>query len=65
MDLIGRARFAAVSSDSTGATKVARRELCREVPTVLNCPDPQHHTNLMLKDICQLAYFASVSSPSI
>lgn len=57
MDHIGRFRFAAVTSDSTGNTKVARRLLCESVPTLLNCPDPIHHINLLIKDICKLEYF--------
>lgn len=60
MTAIGLHRFAAVTSDSTGNTKLARRLLCISVPTLLDCPDPIHHTNLMIKDICKLPYFKTV-----
>ncbi|TDL14241.1 hypothetical protein BD410DRAFT_734381 [Rickenella mellea] len=60
MDRVGRERFAGVCSDSTGNTKGCRRELCRLVPTLINLPDPAHHTNLAVKDICALEFFKSV-----
>lgn len=57
IDEIGSARFAGVSSDNTGNTRVARRELCAELPLIINCPDAVHHINLLIKDICKLDYF--------
>ncbi|KAH9936967.1 ribonuclease H-like domain-containing protein, partial [Amylocystis lapponica] len=60
IDSIGRTRFSGACSDSTGNTKACRRELCKAIPTIINVPDPVHHTALPVKDICKLSYFQPV-----
>ncbi|KAJ3510647.1 hypothetical protein NLJ89_g4557 [Agrocybe chaxingu] len=57
MDLVGHDHFIAVSSDNTGNTRVARDILSKEVPLLLNLPDPAHHLNNTWKDIANLPYF--------
>ncbi|TFY51406.1 hypothetical protein EVJ58_g10585 [Rhodofomes roseus] len=57
---IGEGRFSAVSSDSTGNTKMCRRLLSATIPTILDLPDPVHHTNLPIKNICALEFFEDV-----
>ncbi len=57
MDSIGRGRFSAVVSDSTGNTRLHRELLTIEIPTLLNLPDIVHFINNTLKDIIQLPYF--------
>lgn len=51
MKEIGPERFAAVTSDNTGNTRVARRTICDEYPHILNLPDPCHHLHNALADI--------------
>ncbi|KDQ60480.1 hypothetical protein JAAARDRAFT_712510 [Jaapia argillacea MUCL 33604] len=51
MQRVGTARFASVSSDNTGNTQVARRELCLAVKTLINVPDPIHLINNAIQDI--------------
>ncbi|KAH9916555.1 ribonuclease H-like domain-containing protein [Amylocystis lapponica] len=60
INAIGCSRFSGVSSDSTGNTKACRRLLCAKIPTIINFPDPVHHTALAVKDICQLEFFEPV-----
>ncbi|OBZ75404.1 hypothetical protein A0H81_04594 [Grifola frondosa] len=60
IDSIGRTRFSGVTSDSTGNTKACRRLLCAMIPTIINLPDPVHHTALTIKDICQLEFFSPI-----
>ncbi|TFY55990.1 hypothetical protein EVJ58_g7909 [Rhodofomes roseus] len=62
IDLIGRGRFSAASSDSTGNTRLCRRRLCATIPTMFDIPDPVHHTNLPIKNICKLSFFKEVIS---
>ncbi|KAJ7581665.1 hypothetical protein C8J56DRAFT_793395, partial [Mycena floridula] len=38
-------------SDTTGNVKKARRLICEKWPWILNCPDPCHQLNLLMKDI--------------
>lgn len=59
---VGEGRFSAATSDSTGNTKLCRRLLCAAFPTLLNLPDPVHHTNLPVKNICALKFFEQVIS---
>jgi hypothetical protein len=60
MDSIGRKRFAGYSCDSTKNTKGSRYELIKEVPTIIDLPDPVHHTHNTIGEICSLEYFAKV-----
>ncbi|KAH9910980.1 uncharacterized protein B0H18DRAFT_893769, partial [Fomitopsis serialis] len=60
IDVIGRGRFSAASSDSTGNTKACWCYLCATIPTMVNLPDPVHHTNLPIKNICKLLFFKDV-----
>ncbi|EMD37924.1 hypothetical protein CERSUDRAFT_73706 [Gelatoporia subvermispora B] len=60
IESIGRTRFAGICSDSTGNTKNCRQRVCNAIPTIINFPDPVHHTALAVKDLCQLDYFRSV-----
>ncbi|KAF7980497.1 hypothetical protein HWV62_37998 [Athelia sp. TMB] len=43
--------FSLVVSDTTGNVKKCRRLICEKWPWILNCPDPCHQLNLMMKDI--------------
>lgn len=45
------ASFSLVVSDTTGNVKKCRRLICNKWPWILNCPDPCHQLNLMMKDI--------------
>lgn len=60
MDLVGREHFSGISGDSTGNTKLARKIVCRKVPTLINLPDICHHTSLAIKDIGRLEMFDEV-----
>ena len=44
-------RFSIIVSDTTGNVKKCRRLICEKWPWILNCPDPCHQLNLMMKDI--------------
>ena len=57
MEDIGPYRFAGVTSDSTGNTKVARKLLRKNYPWLLDLPDPCHAMNLLISDICKLPAF--------
>ena len=59
--LIGAPQFAGVVSNSTGNTKACRQKLTEKIPTMFNIPDSVHHTNLVVKDICNLQAFQKVS----
>ena len=59
--MIGATWFAGVVSDSTGNTKACHGKLTEKIPTMFNIPDPVHHTNLAVKDICNLQAFQKVS----
>jgi hypothetical protein len=59
---VGPYRFAAVGSDSTGNTKNARRNVVKDIPTIINFGDPIHHLNLTIKDITDLPDFKQVGS---
>ncbi|KAJ7577932.1 hypothetical protein C8J56DRAFT_716091, partial [Mycena floridula] len=43
--------FSLIVSDTTGNVKKARRLICEKWPWILNCPDPCHQLNLLMKDI--------------
>jgi hypothetical protein len=60
IDKIRRSRFAAIGSDSTGNTKLARELLVAIIPTILITPDPCHHCANLVKDISALEYFADI-----
>lgn len=34
--------------------------ICATVPTVVDLPDPVHHTNLPIKSICKLPFFKTI-----
>lgn len=57
MDRIGRSKFSAISSDSTGNTKLAREMVAGEVPTVIILPDVCHLIANTGKDIGKLDFF--------
>lgn len=40
-----------IVSDTTGNVKKCRRLICTKWPWILNCPDPCHQLNLMMKDV--------------
>jgi len=44
-------RISIVVSDTTGNVKKCRAMICKKWPWILNCPDPCHQLNLMMKDI--------------
>lgn len=44
-------RISIVVSDTTGNVKKCRTMICKQWPWILNCPDPCHQLNLMMKDI--------------
>jgi hypothetical protein len=43
--------FSLVVSDTTASVKKCRQLICEKWPWILNCPDPCHQLNLMMKDI--------------
>ncbi|KAH7313222.1 ribonuclease H-like domain-containing protein [Rhizoctonia solani] len=49
--------FSAISSDSTGNTRLARELLANLYPWLIIIPDPCHHLNNCAKDIGSLSYF--------
>ncbi|TFY64064.1 hypothetical protein EVG20_g6072 [Dentipellis fragilis] len=54
---VGRDRIAATCSDSTSITKGARRELCKEVTTILDLCDACHHIHNTIGNISKLPEF--------
>ncbi|KAA1478980.1 hypothetical protein DENSPDRAFT_788642, partial [Dentipellis sp. KUC8613] len=54
---VGRDRIAATCSDSTSVTKGARRELCKEVTTILDLCDACHHIHNTIGNITKLPDF--------
>ncbi|KAJ3982258.1 hypothetical protein F5890DRAFT_1444888, partial [Lentinula detonsa] len=44
-------RFSMIVSDTTGNVKKCRKFICEKWPWILNCPDPCHQLNLMMKDV--------------
>jgi hypothetical protein len=60
MRRIGIARFAAITSDSTGVTKLARELAIQQAPCLLNMPDPVHHTANTIRNIAEMEYFEEV-----
>lgn len=61
-----------VVSDTTGNVKKCRAMICKRWPWILNCPDPCHQLNLMMKDIMvgtkkfpKIAAFTQVSHCSM
>ena len=54
---IGPKQFSAISSDSTGNTRLARELLAKDFPWIIILPDPCHHMHNCAKDICSLVYF--------
>jgi hypothetical protein len=43
--------FSMIVSDTTGNVKKCRRLICERWGWILNCPDPAHQLNLMMKDL--------------
>ncbi|KAJ3832016.1 hypothetical protein F5878DRAFT_548770, partial [Lentinula raphanica] len=43
--------FSMIVSDTTDNVKKCRQLICNQWPWVLNCPDPCHQLNLMMKDL--------------
>ncbi|KAF8221867.1 hypothetical protein L208DRAFT_1325682 [Tricholoma matsutake] len=43
--------FSIIVSDTTGNVKKCQCLICEKWPWILNCPDPCHQLNLMMKDI--------------
>lgn len=43
--------FSMIVSDTTGNVKKCRRLICKLWGWILNCPDPAHQLNLMMKDL--------------
>ncbi|KAJ3740979.1 hypothetical protein DFH05DRAFT_1404969, partial [Lentinula detonsa] len=43
--------FSMIVSDTTGNVKRCRKLVCAKWPWILNCPDPCHQLNLMMKDV--------------
>lgn len=54
---IGANRFVLALSDNTGSTRLAREILVKKYPTLASLPDPTHHLNNTVGDICSLSYF--------
>ncbi|KAF9031322.1 ribonuclease H-like domain-containing protein [Panaeolus papilionaceus] len=52
-------RISAVTSDSTGNTRLHRELLAKEIPTILNMPDIVHFISNMIKNFIKLPYFKS------
>ncbi|KAJ3966015.1 hypothetical protein EV361DRAFT_1037172 [Lentinula raphanica] len=44
-------RFSMIVLDTTDNVKKCRQLICNQWPWVLNCPDPCHQLNLMMKDV--------------
>ena len=40
-----------IVSDTTGNVKKCRRLICERWGWIINCPDPAHQLNLMMKDL--------------
>ncbi|KAF8999046.1 hypothetical protein BDZ89DRAFT_896555, partial [Hymenopellis radicata] len=59
IDRIGAKHVGGYICDSTGNTRVSRRVVDRERPTVIVLPDGCHHINNYLKNIAKLDYFES------
>ncbi|KAK0486425.1 hypothetical protein IW261DRAFT_1416205 [Armillaria novae-zelandiae] len=49
--IYGAAAFSIVVSDTTGNVKKAQELICAKFPWILNCGDPCHQLNLMVKDL--------------
>jgi len=63
MDLesISEGKWAAIVSDNTNVTKVARRDTIALVPTMLDLWDCVHHIQNTIKDITNLLAFKPAS----
>ncbi|KDQ13862.1 hypothetical protein BOTBODRAFT_95505, partial [Botryobasidium botryosum FD-172 SS1] len=59
---IGPLRFSAITSDSTGNTKLAWEIVVKKYPTIIILPDCCHHMNNTAKDICKPLYFKGATS---
>lgn len=55
--MVGADRLAAISSDSTGNTRLARELVAKEYPWVILLPDPCHQMNNTAKDLGGLPVF--------
>ncbi|KZP29505.1 hypothetical protein FIBSPDRAFT_727407, partial [Athelia psychrophila] len=51
-----------VVSDTTGNVKKCRAMICKRWPWILNCPDPCHQLNLMMKDIMVMAIISVITT---
>ena len=40
-----------IVSDTTGNVKKCHRLICKHLGWILDCPDPAHQLNLMMKDL--------------
>lgn len=60
IDRVGRDNFSGGVCDSTGNTRVSRRLVEGDVPTILALADVCHHLSNTSKDIAKLPYFADV-----
>ena len=54
---MGRSRVCAAVSDSTGNTRLFRKLLTEEIPTIFNIPDIVHFISNTIKDIVKLEHF--------
>ncbi|KAF8596320.1 hypothetical protein BDV93DRAFT_563458 [Ceratobasidium sp. AG-I] len=54
---VGADRIAAISSDSTGNTRLARELLAKDYPWIILLPDPCHQMNNTAKDLGNLVVF--------
>ncbi|KAJ6512898.1 ribonuclease H-like domain-containing protein [Mycena sanguinolenta] len=57
--MIGRERFSAFGSDSTGNTTWTRDSTADEIPTLFIVPDPCHHLSSTVGEITRLPYFTN------
>ncbi|KAF8329928.1 ribonuclease H-like domain-containing protein [Amanita rubescens] len=62
LSTVGVSRWAATCSDNTNVTKAARREISKEVKTILTVNDCVHHLHSAIKDITTLGFFKSFIS---
>ncbi|KAJ7195433.1 ribonuclease H-like domain-containing protein [Mycena pura] len=62
MRQVGESKWAAIVSDSTNVTLPERREITKEIPTVLDLCDVVHFLQHVIEDITNLTEFATVRS---
>ncbi|KAJ3898518.1 hypothetical protein F5879DRAFT_812491, partial [Lentinula edodes] len=54
--------FSMIVSDTTGNVKKCRRLICTKWPWILNCPDPCHQLNLMMKDVMPMRIVSAITT---